>query len=248
MLGPDSAAEIIIVRCKYDHLGRSPEINSALLKPVADQLRAGTLSTSTPRLLIHVFSNGGGVKLTSLVESLLSSPPPSAPSSSSADASSAGTVAALPARAIVFDSCPGYAGYVNMLRAFTAHMQSPILRYLAYIPLSFWYLFRRLALRGKPDVIAAMRDKLNDPKLLPEDAQRLYLYSRTDLLIDPKCVEAHANDAREKLPNAQIKLREFEGSAHVAHAKKYPEEYWTEVKSLWQRAMSSAEAASKKNN
>jgi hypothetical protein len=226
LLAPDPDAELILVRSSREFFWRSIEANNDLLKPVADRLKAGILSsdrTSPPSLLIHVFSNGGCLQLTTLAELLSSSSSSSTPS--------------LPARAIAFDSCPGRTTLGITLRAFTAPIKSTPVRYLAYVPLTAWFLGSRLT--GQPNLIEVMRDKLNDPALLPADAQRLYLYSRIDELIDPTDVEAHANDAREKLSGAQIKLREFDGSAHVSHARTFPKEYWGEMEAMWERATTS---------
>jgi Eukaryotic protein of unknown function (DUF829) len=129
-----------------------------------------------------------------------------------------------------------------MLRALTASLQSPLARYLAYLPLTIWFL--GLQLTRQPNLIEIMRDKLNDPALLPATAQRLYLYSRNDELIDAIAVEAHSNAARNKLGGAQIKLREFEGSGHVSHARKFPTEYWAEIEALWGRAADSSKETS----
>jgi hypothetical protein len=66
---------------------------------------------------------------------------------------------------------------------------------------------------------------------------RTYIYSDVDDIIPSESVEGHAKKARELIgENADVlvKLAKFEGSTHVAHARKDGKRYWSEVKRTWE--------------
>jgi len=54
---------------------------------------------------------------------------------------------------------------------------------------------------------------------------QLYLYSDNDVI----CPAAHIEEFMQKQKSSGILVEscKFQGSAHVAHSKKYPEQYWS---------------------
>ncbi|KEY68763.1 hypothetical protein S7711_00634 [Stachybotrys chartarum IBT 7711] len=67
----------------------------------------------------------------------------------------------------------------------------------------------------------------------PKDARKLYMYSKEDDLIGWEDIELHASKARELGWSTDIES--FQGSGHVGHMRKFPEQYWNAIKSSWER-------------
>lgn len=125
-----------------------------------------------------------------------------------------------PAKTIVVDSAPGSDALSGLLRAFTTGIRSRIIRYAAYAALTavwsaskiFSFVFPRKLL-----VIDKLRDDLVNPDVLPRDAKRLYIYSKTDQLIRYQDVESNISAARRQ--GVDVKTEEYRDSPHVAHAR-----------------------------
>ncbi|KAK4052527.1 hypothetical protein OIO90_004294 [Microbotryomycetes sp. JL221] len=191
-------------------------------------------------ILVHTFSNGGCFALKTIQElwikqrreytgiendktRLLSS-------TSSNDASSTG----VPARAFIFDSCPGTSSLAIMVRAFTA----PIRQWWFKIPasglvaLSYFVIRFINFIKRQPDVLTRT-SRFIQTQIPPRP--RLYLYSQTDLLIPAKDVERHGVEAQTK-QDVDVTMVDFGKSQHVSHARTDKDKYWTSVKQLWTRA------------
>ncbi|KAJ6468307.1 hypothetical protein C8R45DRAFT_837987, partial [Mycena sanguinolenta] len=172
------------------------------------------------RILTHSFSNGGGFHLIALSKML---PPkifqsPRSPS------------------ALIIDSAPGGDTLDKAMRAVTSPLKNTLIRLLASGVVVFYYCIMWTVGRivSRPSPIAAMMTALRNPRVLPwidERSPRLYIYSKADQMVPSVDVEAHAaRCAREGLDVRKVC---FDKSAHVTHARVYPEEYWAAVRSLW---------------
>ncbi|KLT43712.1 hypothetical protein CC85DRAFT_284223 [Cutaneotrichosporon oleaginosum] len=192
-------------------------------------------SPTDPDLVIHVWSNGGSASLARLRQSL------------------AKQRAALPPYTLVLDSTPGQFSYRGTFSAFSlvapkkwAWLLRPLLHgFVAW----FWlltYVRARLDFRRRAEVGEAQakgKSKLFGPLALlaashntaavrAREARRTYIYSREDALIPYTDVEEHGADARGKGFN--VRMEEFKGTAHVAHARTEPERYWEIVRETWE--------------
>lgn len=78
-----------------------------------------------------------------------------------------------------------------------------------------------------------MWNGLKDSKLIPRDAPRLYVYSTPDTLVRPLDVERHIKEVRES-GVSWIAVRKNEKASHVSTARLYPEQYWADVRALWE--------------
>ncbi|KAF8151001.1 hypothetical protein B0H34DRAFT_801896 [Crassisporium funariophilum] len=238
----------IVIRCEPSFFWSSKSSKRAHLAPVVEALEilgclppAASPVTSrliqeagiesiipypTPRVLVHAFSNGGSWQLATLSEMLNSRNP----------SSKYGKTLLSPS-AVILDSCPGDGGLDGTLRAFTSVIRNPISRQIARVVVRLIYLylaFIRVLLRRK-NTIDGLKATLNSERLLPwfsKNTKRLYIYSPKDDMIPYHEVEGHARQAKEC--GLDVSLERFEDSAHVAHAKAYPEQYWTAVKRLWE--------------
>ncbi|GAA5933842.1 hypothetical protein JCM1841_001315 [Sporobolomyces salmonicolor] len=217
--------------------GLGGDLNRALA-PAVDLIRARSATgTAGPesRILVHVFSNGGCMTLKRLNE-LLTRPMPTAGAGEKQpllqrDAEQ--VARRLPARAIVFDSCPGGTSLRITLRAFTAPIRSRWMKLPAMAVLTLIYGATKIwngLLRQHPTLVR-LYNYLNTPGTLPP-IPRLYLYSKADLLIPFTDVERHAADAAAQ--GITVRKEVFEKTPHVAHARAEPERYWRAVTQLWE--------------
>ncbi|BGO98833.1 hypothetical protein RTG_01033 [Rhodotorula toruloides ATCC 204091] len=207
------------------------------LSPAVDVLRKGATYPAGPssRLLVHTFSNGGCLTLKQLNE-LLRSSPSSANGSADSEPLLKKHSPGIPARAFVFDSCPGLSTLSSTMAAFTAPIKSAFLRYPAMAVVAMVYGVLRLygVIFRKTPVLQRLSDYLNSPAL--PSVPRLYLYSPSDLLIRHTDVEKHTALARSVAGVQDVRLEKFEGTAHVAHARKEGERYWSAVQRLWEES------------
>ncbi|BGP15464.1 hypothetical protein JCM10213_000180 [Rhodosporidiobolus nylandii] len=221
-----------------DRLARS-------LSPAVDLIRAHAARSSSSsstgaaagpesNILVHVFSNGGCMSLKELNE-LLRRP---ASGATRADGeprlNGAKQLDGVPARCIVFDSCPGHSTLRLTLRAFTAGMKSRWLKLpvMAFFSLLYGGLKLIDIILRRPPALTRLSAYLNSPALPP--VPRLYLYSHADALVPGTDVEAHAAQAKAK--GAQVRMERFDGTAHVAHARKEGERYWAAVERSWEES------------
>ncbi|GAA5916646.1 hypothetical protein JCM6882_001570 [Rhodosporidiobolus microsporus] len=224
------------------------------LAPAVDLLRAHASTGATDdariagpqsKILVHVFSNGGSLTLKELNELLRR--PSSSTKSTAADgqpllASAKTPFEGVPARAIVFDSCPGHSTLRLTLRAFTAPIKSPLVKYPAMAVFTLLYGVTALwdILLRRPPVLVRLSTYLNTPTLFPP-IPRLYIYSRSDRLVPSTDIEAHAAAAEKN--GVRVAREEFEGTSHVAHVRAGADRYWGAVRRLWEESGEAAEEA-----
>lgn len=202
------------------------------IQPAADLLRArvnGMKAGPKSHLLVHTLSNGGCLTLQELNEQLLRR--------GTATGVATTTRGGIPARAFIFDSCPGLSTLKSTIRAFSAGIRNPVVKYPAVAAITLMYGALRLwsIIRQQPGTLARISAYLNSPTSLPP-VPRLYLYSPIDELIPPEDVERHAAQAKVQAGVTDIRMEKFENSPHVAHARTDPERYWSAVKRVWEEA------------
>ncbi|CAE6537685.1 unnamed protein product [Rhizoctonia solani] len=227
----------ILVRTHQTHFWKSESANRASVFPVIKLLRDAGISEHTTAeksgLLVHTFSNGGALSQNTLARAIAGSLPSNA------------TTSALPAQAFIYDSLPGILDLRITTMAFTALIRSPALRSLAkpvagliYILGSVWRHTFGLVFGQKEDMFAQLHRELNEPRLLPQNVPRTYIYSDVDEIIPSSSVEGHAKKARELIGEGAgselVRLVKFEGSMHVAHARQDGRRYWGEVMRTWE--------------
>jgi hypothetical protein len=169
-----------------------------------------------PRVLLHVFSNGGAQAAVQLATSLPTTHRPKAFS------------------AIIFDSCPGEATYARSHQAMShslpktlpARILGPL---LIHLTLCLFYL--AIFVCRFESVLTRSRKCLNDPEMFGTQVPRLYVFSKADELVPWRDVESHAEDAGRK-GYGEVRRVLFEDSAHCAHAMAHREEYWGAVEGV----------------
>ncbi|KAG1736528.1 hypothetical protein EDB19DRAFT_1896032 [Suillus lakei] len=228
-------ASQILVRCNPDVFWTTTGTRQRRLMPVIDALEAlhcfpsSSSAQPPPRILTHVFSNGGSMQLT-LLGHMLQRKYGSA------------LIQGLITSALILDSCPAVGNLKTIKLAFSAVIRNPILR-LIVLSMMYTMHFIGLALSlllGKRVMLMEnLRIEMWNPRVLPWmglHTPRLYLFSRKDKLIPWQDVMQHAETAKERGIDARCEL--FEESEHVAHIRIEPERYWASVNEIWGAAIS----------
>ncbi|KAG2369321.1 hypothetical protein BDR07DRAFT_1267511, partial [Suillus spraguei] len=230
-------ASQIVVRCNPNTLWSTISTIQQRLMPVIDALKAlhclpssgSSIERRRPRILTHVFSNGGSIQMTCLGHMLRQKY-----DSTSAQWSLTS--------ALILDSCPTPIHLKTFKLAFSVTVQNPIVRYVVLTFLSTVYFTRfclSLLFGKRMMLVADTHIDMGNPRVLPWmglHTPRLYLFSRKDTSSPWEEVMHHAKIAKERGMDVRCEL--FEQSEHVAHMRVEPERYWSSVQEVWMVAVS----------
>ncbi|PHH76490.1 hypothetical protein CDD82_3967 [Ophiocordyceps australis] len=218
-------SRILLIRCPLSRVWL-PWLARRDMRPALPLLRALCLHSASnkaasqrPRLLVHMFSNGGvssAVHLLSLLKQSCSKMFPDT------------ATHPLPRYVLLMDSCPGYFRWRNTHRALVQTLPwwtSPLM-HLAIATACLYHFLRRLPPAQNQNARA-----LRSPRLLQYESRRTYLYGTADNVVDYRDVESNAAKAREGGFNVYTKS--FEGAKHVALARSDPQQYWQTVRQSW---------------
>ncbi|KAL3421492.1 Transmembrane protein 53 [Phlyctema vagabunda] len=179
------------------------------------------LASPDERLLVHACSSGGAKRLFDVSARY-----------------AARTGKPLPAKALVFDSAPGYPHVVSGARALLVEGRK--MNWLLWVPYAFLVITIQLIivfiLNCTPfwkGLALAPREGINDKRLLSKDCVRGYVYSEADDVVEYQDVEEHIAQAREK--SLKVEVLKVVGAPHVKMylGKGGEEAYWGFVKDIW---------------
>lgn len=201
---------------------------------LAENLRSAVLvikemleskETDNPKILLHIFSNGGAFSAINLTTSCHAS-----------------LGAHLPISALILDSTPSLPNARRAHEAISESLpKSGPLRLLGQTAL--WaYIGAGMAVDkvfGIENLTLWLRRMLNDPQgaFMQGDLKRVYIYSQADKLVPWMDVEAHAKDAEALIGPARVQLEDFVTSRHVGHILVDAPRYWNIVVDFWKEAM-----------
>ncbi len=66
------------------------------------------------------------------------------------------------------------------------------------------------------------------------EARRVYIYGPADRITPAAGVERHADEAEARA--FRVRREVFEGTGHVAHARKHADRYWRIVGQTWEES------------
>lgn len=173
-------------------------------------------SQSQPKILLHVFSNGGMNSATHLLHVLrtrMNEP--------------------LVLRGMLFDSCPGkgtsyWQSYDAMVLSFP---QTIAWRLLGAVAVHFFLVFLAVYIAcGNENPVIVWRSTPLEERSPARGA--CYLFSKEDRMIEWGDIEEHANEARAKGWRVNEVL--FQGSGHCAHLAMEEGKYIEAVSSVWE--------------
>jgi hypothetical protein len=219
-----SAKLLVILGPMAKALYQNLEQRSRNMEFVISAVLSGTSKGAEhERVLVHAMSNTGGVNYAATLNAYTQQHP--------------GTQ--FPHVLSVFDSTPSSPNFLANLGPWSRAMAigasgwfpgpSIIMQGLAAVFLLVIHGFMFLIGRPSPAVFSTMA--INNPAFESRDAQRLYLYSKSDEIIPWEPVEDHAAVAKGK--GYQVGLEMFLDTPHCGHVRKYPERYWNAIKKAW---------------
>ncbi|KAF5622255.1 transmembrane 53-B [Fusarium tjaetaba] len=177
-------------------------------------------STAKPEIMIHLFSNGGSSNISSLYDAY-------------AATAQEGEDPWLPPHVTVFDSAPGAQRLTNTAAFFKSTIPKSyrlVCMPFVYGVAAAWQVGWFLGLTK--DWLAFWGSTHNTAQGKRErEIRRTYIYSEGDELIDYRDLEAQAAEA-EKM-GFDVHMEKFDGSLHVAHARKDEARYWSAVQKTW---------------
>ncbi|KAI2627826.1 hypothetical protein GGR54DRAFT_434356 [Hypoxylon sp. NC1633] len=204
-------ANILIVQTPLTSVLFSPsdKAQQRRLQPASE-----IINQSTSSIFFHVYSNGGTVTVSQLLQALT------------------------PARreaiqAIVLDSCPGRATYRRTCQAVITSAPRSLRLILPLVVYPVLLIPALLGKLGVENVISRARPRLNDTTLVNPKIPRSYMYSEADPMVSWKDVHDHAEEARQ-LGHQDVREIRFNDSGHCAHTMEDPDKYWGAVHSLLQ--------------
>ncbi|KAM4066912.1 indole-diterpene biosynthesis protein PaxU [Hirsutella rhossiliensis] len=226
------SSRILLIRCPLLRVWL-PWIARRDVKPALLLLRAlakggdGQDDEGTcPRVLVHMFSNGGISTAVHLRSMLLAA---------GLDDGGRG-IAALPRYVLLLDSCPGYFRWRNTHRALVQTLPwwvSPLM-HIAIAVACVYHSLRRL-----PPAQNQNAQALRAPRLVSRECRRTYLYGTADNMVDYQDVEDNARKAEEV--GFVVRRERFEGAKHVAIARAEPARYWGAVRESWEGARATSD-------
>ncbi|TPX07808.1 uncharacterized protein E0L32_010495 [Thyridium curvatum] len=209
------SAQILLIRCTMAHM-LFPSTALSQIKPAATAVRAalsdgGSSSRSQQKqeMLVHSFSNGGSAMLWHLYKVYGE---------------------ALPPHSTILDSAPGQFEYRSTITALTAGQPWLALPLAHLFATAHWFALRVLR---RADPLARPARAHNDRAGgNANEVRRAYVFSKEDKLVSWRHVEENAREARAA--GFTVRLEEFLGTPHVAHARADPERYWRIVRETWE--------------
>jgi pimeloyl-ACP methyl ester carboxylesterase len=84
-----------------------------------------------------------------------------------------------------------------------------------------------------PDHIGDLGPRAHNDLACVREAYRVYIYGTADRITPAAAVERHANEAKAK--GFRVQCEVFEGTGHVAHARKHADRYWRIVAQAWEK-------------
>ena len=177
-----------------------------------------------PKILLHIFSNGGSLQAATLIRSYRNI-----------------VGEAFPLHSTVLDSCPGRATFHVALRVQLLPLSGKPLyiripsTVLLYVTFGLWWLIM-FGLRME-NPFETLWQGLNNREQVKEK-KRVYIYSDVDVMVPCHDIEEHATEAREA--GFDVGLEKFLGSGHVAHVRTgNGERYWGIIDHLWKASTTS---------
>ncbi|APA08631.1 hypothetical protein SS1G_02359 [Sclerotinia sclerotiorum 1980 UF-70] len=193
----------------------------AIMKQDEQQALSHRDSELHPRLLLHVFSNAGSTMLYHLY---------------AAYSSDKNKSAILPLHATVFDSTPAPFTYQTLVRGILDGAPSPAIR-IAVMPIAYLYvafIWVIVTVLRIPDHIGDLAPRAHNDVACVNEACRVYIYGTDDRITPAAGVKRHADEAETR--GYHVRHEVFNGSGHVAHAKKDADRYWRIVNETWEEA------------
>lgn len=208
-----NASLLVLTNGVQDIIFRPSSHYEKYLRAAISVIRSMHQQNPHAKIVLHLFSNGGAhtiCQLAKLYRKYYSQ--------------------ALPLMGTILDSAPGRATYKRSIAAMSVGLPKFFpLRFLGILILhvACIVIWLQRHILGSENVITRVRRELNDPLLFLTEARRVYIYSKTDEMVDWETVEEHADEAEED--GVHVERERFGNSKHVGHMMEDSDRYWGAV-------------------
>ncbi|PVH74113.1 hypothetical protein DL98DRAFT_519512 [Cadophora sp. DSE1049] len=207
------AASILTLRSLPEYfLTTSTATRLAGFEPVISAIN----NDSNPRILVHLFSNGGALTFTDVCTVYKRQ-----------------TGKVMPVQAIVLDSAPGKPTMQESWSALSIGMPKGLMWFptaaMFAALLGIGWVGRSVF--GYYGLVYKSPGLLNDGTLVDGNSKRLYVFSEKDSLVGFRDVEEHLEEFKKARGEVMV-LKETE-TPHVQHMVLDFERYWENVQKLW---------------
>ena len=188
--------------------------------------RSDVDAPARPRLLIHAFSNAGSTMLYHLYTAFAATSSPDIPENT-----------ILPSHVTVFDSTPAPFAYQTLMQGILDAAPSAAAR-VAVMPIAYLYValvWLVVTVLRVPDHIGDLGPRAHNDPARVREALRVYIYGPVDRITPAAAVDKHADEAEAR--GFRVWREVFEGSGHVAHARKDADRYWRIVRQTWETGL-----------
>ncbi|KAF1815920.1 hypothetical protein P152DRAFT_202113 [Eremomyces bilateralis CBS 781.70] len=182
-------------------------------------LHQTTDGARAPRILLHLYSNGGAYAATQLADQYRLTPN--------------GNNRPLPLTTMVLDSSPGRASYKRSLAAMMQTMPpNPVVRIIGFMIVHIVIVAEFLLDKvfHQPNMIERLRKSLLDTQRFQDGGSRLYLYSKADQMVWFSDVEDHVAEASK---DWKVEAEMFQSSPHAGLILEDADRYWGAVRQAW---------------
>jgi hypothetical protein len=209
---------MVITTSAMGFLLRSPKRKQERLRFTIDELEFLLAKANLPRILMHVFSEGGSNKACELAQAYKEK-----------------HGACLPVAALCLDSTPGKPRFLRLCDALAKSSTSNLcLGYVgfavAFVVVGWVWVFYCVFIGYERNPVSRSRQLLHDEEYFDLTVPRCYLYSKRDNIIAWTDVQDHASQGEARgIPFMQVVFQ----SEHVKHMKECEKCYWKAVETTW---------------
>ncbi|KAH8735282.1 hypothetical protein BGZ61DRAFT_473887 [Ilyonectria robusta] len=210
-------SRILLVRCTFVTWIR-PSLRRRTFETALPVLRDLAVTAGTegqePKILVHIFSNGGVASARTLWDLWTSG---------------IGGDEQIPRYAVVMDSCPGFWTYKRNYHVIMSSLPSWAWPLAHAVMVISWLEWISQGRHGPHEINA---EALNESGFTSREVRRTYVYGTEDKAVGWDHVEAHAEEARER--GVVVRMEKFPGGQHVSHARVDADRYWGVVNETWE--------------
>jgi hypothetical protein len=210
-------SRIVLIRCFTRDSFRWPKDYEPLLRPAMDLTHEHTQAGG--EVLVHSFSNGGGIQLNEFVK-----------------AWKRRFGEKMPMRAQIIDSAPTKGPWMLTHKAIVLSLPRNLFWSWfggAIVHLLLLAVFLLDKAVGQENKMIILCRELNDETVFDVKVPRVYLYSRADQMVLFEEADEHADVAEGK--GWDVTRVRFENSSHCGHLREDEAKYWGAVMEAWKR-------------
>ncbi|KAJ5747110.1 uncharacterized protein N7511_008806 [Penicillium nucicola] len=190
------------------------------LQPTCEVIQRILAKSTNPKVLLHLFSHGGGSMAAQLALSMQ-------------EGADKGALFLSSLRGVIFDCCPGHDSFQQTYGAAKLSMGTDVLSQIFTKTMLYPSIavISKLQSSGVLRSVQDIRGVLHDPSTFGAQVRRLYIYTKEDTMVGWADVQKHIEEARSRgYPVDQVL---FEHGTHCSLIMEDSTRYWSAVQRFW---------------